>query len=130
MTAKRPILVVAGVGNGSGQSPSRSLADTLSHNLYRQPNRNRSFDRVRHLLSLFSLATVFNLRKCRHAFAKAGYCVALIGRNNDALNKIVELIKDSGGDVSCGIHWHLNPGYLLIVFLHTGSALRDHNLRR
>ena len=93
---KRPILVVAGVGNGSGMFAFTCTKSRISDTLWKQ----ELVLQRRELISQIRLYTnTQNTLIPRRLFAKQGYRVALIARNADHLKKTADEINAVGGEV-------------------------------
>ena len=93
---KRPILVVAGVGNGSGMFAFTCTESRISDTLWKQ----ELVLQRRELISQIRLYTnTQNTLIPRRLFAKQGYRVALIARNADHLKKTADEINAVGGEV-------------------------------
>ena len=93
---KRPILVVAGVGNGSGMFVFTCTESRIFDTLWKQ----ELVLQQRELISQIRLyANTQNTVIPRRLFAKQGYRVALIARNADHLKKTADEINAVGGEV-------------------------------
>lgn len=86
----KPIFVVAGIGNGGG-----TCASLLAFQHSLSPRYRRCLC-VSHSFPTLYCILLFP----RHAFAKAGYRVALIARNPKSLSDTAKQIQSQGGEAS------------------------------
>jgi hypothetical protein len=128
----RPLFVVAGLGNGSGEHFSRYNRCIYRITLIDLLQAREAHLRTYHVLPPALLSNLsLKPRQTSRLFAKSGYNVALISRDSDNLHKFAAELKTAETDVSARMRSPIRilpSAWLIISSLYAGSGVPNNRL--